>query len=94
MEPMFVKDRLKVGSVDALTEQALDTYAPPYHDSHARPFCCMLNHKHSYVVKYDLNSLEQKHNDAGDNSRAYDSEYFYIKNEKKMTTNFVKRRIV
>ena len=94
MEPMFVKDRLKVGSVDALTEQALDTYAPPYHDSHARPFCCMLNHKHSYVVKYDLNSLEKK-NDAGDNSPAYDSEYIYIKNEKKkMTTNFVKRRIV
>ena len=67
--------RLKVRIVDAFTEQVLDTYAPPYTDSHAKPFGCMLKHNHIDVLRYDLKSLAQKHNDAGDKTRVYESEY-------------------
>ena len=82
MEPIFVKYRLKVRIVDACTQHILYNYDPPCPDCHSKPFCCMIKTNHTYVLNYDLKSLEQKHNDEGDRTRALASEDLYIKKEK------------
>ena len=79
MEPIVIKYRLKVRIVDAFVERIVYKYDLPFPDSHAKPFCCMIKHNHNYVLNYDLTSLEQKHNDEGDQQRACASEDLYIK---------------
>jgi hypothetical protein len=82
MQPIVTKYRLKVRIFDACVERILYNYDPPFTDSHAKPFYCMIKHNHTYVLNYDLKSLEQKHNDEGDKKRAYASEDFYIQKTK------------
>jgi hypothetical protein len=42
MEPIFIKYRLKVRIFDAFVENILYKYDPPFPDSHAKPFYCMI----------------------------------------------------
>ena len=82
LEPIFIKYRLQVRIFDAVVEKLIYKYDPPFPDSHAKPFYCMVNYNHICVLNYDLKSLEQKQEDEGDRKRAYASEDFYIKKEK------------
>ena len=82
LQPIFVKYRLKVRIFDAFVKHIIYKYDPPFPDSHAKPFYCMIKNNHIYVLNYDLKSLEQKLSDEGDKKRAYASEEFYIKQEK------------
>ena len=70
MEHLVVEYRLKIISVGAFTKLIIYTYDPSFPDSHAKPFCCMTNHNHVYVLRYDLKSLSQKHIDEGDTNPA------------------------
>ena len=78
MEPIFVKYRLKALMVDPCTKHILYNYDPPYPDSHAMPFDCMVKNQHVYVLNYDLKSLEQKNNGEGDKQRSCAYEGFCI----------------
>jgi hypothetical protein len=82
LEPICIKYRLKVRIFDAFVEKLLYKYDPPFPDSHAKPFYCMVKNNHIYVLNYDLKTLEQKQEDEKERKRAYASEDFYIKKRK------------
>ena len=81
LEPIFVKYRLTVRIVDAVAKHIIYNYNPPCPDCHAKPFYCMIKNIHIYVINYALKSLEHKHNDEGDQQRAYASGELYAKPE-------------
>jgi hypothetical protein len=60
LEQIFIKYRLKVRIFDAFTERMIYRYDPPFPDSHAKPFYCMIKNNHIYVLNYDLDSLSKK----------------------------------
>ena len=66
LEPRFMKYHLKVRIVDAFTKRLTYKCDHTNPGCHAKPLCCMLNNNHTYVLTYDLKSLEQQHNDERD----------------------------
>jgi hypothetical protein len=80
MEPICIKYIIKVRVVDAFTEVMKYKSGTPFADSDAQSFACMTKHNHSYVLTFDLNSLEQKR--LKEIQRACTSEDFYIHKEK------------
>jgi hypothetical protein len=88
MEPIFIKYRLKVRMFDALVEKILYKYDPPFPDSHAKPFYCMVKDNHIYVLNYDLKTLEQTQNDEGDKNEHMHLKTFILSKKKmKMMRN-------
>jgi hypothetical protein len=66
LEPIFIKYRLKVRIFDAFVKHILYRYDPQFPDFHAKPFYCMIQNNHIYVLNSDLKSLEQQLKDEGD----------------------------
>jgi hypothetical protein len=90
LEPVFIKYRLKVRIFDAFNKM-IYKYDPLFPDSHAKPFYCMIQNNHIYVLNYDLDSLSKKIDDNIGTNRARASTDLYILKTKRMkTTNIIK----
>jgi hypothetical protein len=54
-----------------------------------KPFVCMVKHNQTYVLNYDLKSLEQKNTDEGDSNELMHLKTFILNQKNTMMANIV-----